>query len=150
MRIVFKKNTQIKELSITVEKASKDEEVDQLLCYLNDYAQNEKILTIEKEGEIYKLPFVEILWIEVMGDYTSIYTDTTSLRVRKTLQSIEVKLPTNQFVRTSRHTLVNINKIKKVESSFSGTMSAILLNNQMIHVSRKYWQNMKQRILAND
>lgn len=150
MRIVFKKNTQIRELSITVEKASKDEEVDQLLCYLNDYAQNEKILTIEKEGEIYKLPFVEILWIEVMGDYTSIYTDTTSLRVRKTLQSIEAKLPTNQFVRTSRHTLVNINKIRKVESSFSGTMSAILLNNQMIHVSRKYWQNMKQRILAND
>lgn len=150
MRIVFKKNTQIKELSITVEKASKDEEVDQLLCYLNDYAQNEKILTIEKEGEIYKLPFVEILWIEVMGAYTSIYTDTTSLRVRKTLQSIEVKLPPNQFVRTSRHTLVNIKKIRKIESSFSGTMAATLLNNQIIHVSRKYWQNIKQRILAND
>ncbi|MDQ8230911.1 LytTR family DNA-binding domain-containing protein [Enterococcus faecium] len=150
MNIFFKKNTQINEITVTVEKNNRDREVGNLLSYLNDYEQYANILTVEKESQIYKFPFTEILWIEVIGDYTSIYTNTIQLRVRKTLQSIESELPNNKFIRTSRNTLVNIKKIKKVESSFSGTMSAILLNNQTIHISRKYWKNIKKRILDND
>ncbi|EMW5544950.1 TPA: LytTR family DNA-binding domain-containing protein [Enterococcus faecium] len=150
MNIFFKKNTQINEITVTVEKNNRDREVGNLLSYLNDYEQYANVLTVEKESQIYKFPFTEILWIEVIGDYTSIYTNTIQLRVRKTLQSIESELPNNKFIRTSRNTLVNIKKIKKVESSFSGTMSAILLNNQTIHISRKYWKNIKKRILDND
>ncbi|WP_086311926.1 LytTR family DNA-binding domain-containing protein, partial [Enterococcus faecium] len=134
MNIFFKKNTQINEITVTVEKNNRDREVGNLLSYLNDYEQYANVLTVEKESQIYKFPFTEILWIEVIGDYTSIYTNTIQLRVRKTLQSIESELPNNKFIRTSRNTLVNIKKIKKVESSFSGTMSAILLNNQTIHI----------------
>lgn len=150
MNIFFKKNTQINEITVTVEKNNRDREVGNLLSYLNDYEQYANVLTVEKESQIYKFPFTEILWIEVIGDYTSIYTNTIQLRVRKTLQSIESELPNNKFIRTSRNTLVNIKKIKKVESSFSGTMSAILLNNKTIHISRKYWKNIKKRILDND
>ncbi|MCU9764255.1 LytTR family transcriptional regulator [Enterococcus faecalis] len=150
MNIFFKKNTHINEIAITVEKNNRDREVEQLLIYLNDYEQYVNVLTVEKESQIYKFPFTEILWIEVIGDYTSIYTNTIQLRVRKTLQSIESELPINKFIRTSRNTIVNIKKIKKVETSFSGTMSATLSNNQKIHISRKYWKNIKKRILDND
>lgn len=150
MNIFFKKNTQINEITITVEKNNKDREVEQLLIYLNDYDQYFNVLTVKKENQIYKFHFTEILWIEVIGDYTSIYTNTTQISVRKTLQSIESELPNNLFIRTSRNTLVNIKKIKKVERSFSGTMSATLLNDQKIHISRKYWKNIKKRILDND
>ncbi|MCK6147226.1 LytR/AlgR family response regulator transcription factor [Enterococcus hirae] len=150
MNIFFKKNTQINEITITVEKNNRDREVERLLIYLNDYKQYVNVLTVEKESQIYKFPFTEILWIEVIGDYTSIYTNTIQLRVRKTLKSIESELPINKFIRTSRHTIVNIKKIKKVETSFSGTMSATLSNNQKIHISRKYWKNIKKRILDND
>lgn len=150
MNIFFKKNIHINEITITVEKNNRDKEVEQLLSHLNDYEQYVNVLTVEKESQIYKFPFMEILWIEVIGDYTSIYTNTIQLSVRKTLQSIESELPNNIFIRTSRNTLVNIKKIKKVESSFSGTMSATLLNNQPIHISRKYWKNIKKRILDND
>lgn len=150
MNIFFKKNNQINEITITVEKNNRDREVEQLLIYLNDYEQYVNVLTVEKENQIYKFPFMEILWIEVIGDYTSIYTNTIQLRVRKTLQSIESELPINKFIRTSRNTIVNIKKIKKVETSFSGTMSATLSNNQKIHISRKYWKNIKKRILDND
>lgn len=127
-----------------------DSEVERLFTYLNDYEKHSHMLSIEKKGQIYKIPFLEILWIEVIGDYTSIYTDTIHLRVRKTLQSIESELPPKNFIRASRNTLVNIKKIKKVENSFSGTMSATLLNNQSVHISRKYWKNIKKRILDND
>lgn len=150
MNIIFKKNTQINEITIIVEKNNRDREVEQLLIYLNDYEQYVNVLTVEKESQIYKFPFTEILWIEVIGDYTSIYTNTIQLRVRKTLQSIESELPINKFIRISRNTIVNIKKIKKVETSFSGTMSATLSNNQKIHISRKYWKNIKKRILDND
>ena len=137
-------------MTITVEKNNRDREVEQLLIYLNDYEQYVNVLTVEKESQIYQFPFTEILWIEVIGDYTSIYTNTIQLCVRKTLKSIESELPINKFVRTSRKTIVNIKKIKKVETSFSGTMSATLSNNQKIHISRKYWKNIKKRILDND
>lgn len=110
LNIFFKKNTQINEITITVEKNNKDREVEQLLIYLNDYDQYFNVLTVEKENQIYKFHFTEILWIEVIGDYTSIYTNTIQIRVRKTLQSIESELPNNLFIRTSRNTLVNIKK----------------------------------------
>lgn len=150
MNIFFKSNNQMDEITVTVEKNSRDSEVERLLTYIIDYDRFGNVLTVEKEGRIYKLPFMEILWIEVMGDYTSICTDKVQLRIRKTLQSIESELPTNNFIRVSRNTLVNIKKIKKVESSFSGSMSATLLNDQTIHISRKYWKNIKRRILDND
>jgi Response regulator of the LytR/AlgR family len=150
LNIHFKKNIQIAEISVTVENSNKDSEVEQLLAYLNDYEQYANVLLIEKDGQIYKVPFMEILWIEVIGDYTSVYTDTLHLRIRKTLQSIASELPAKHFIRVSRNTLVNIKKIKKVENSFSGTMSATLLNDQIIHISRKYWKNIKKRILDNE
>lgn len=100
-------------MTITVEKNNRDREVEQLLIYLNDYEQYVNVLTVEKESQIYQFPFTEILWIEVIGDYTSIYTNTIQLCVRKTLKSIESELPINKFVRTSRNTIVNIKKLKK-------------------------------------
>lgn len=150
MKIFFRQVPYVKEICVTVESQVKDTDVKHLLRYLNDYEQHVNVLILEKEGQIYKIPWLEILWIEVVGDYTSIYTNTLTLSIRKTLQSIEAEISSNHFVRASRNTLVNLNQIKKVESSFSGTMSATLLNNQKIHISRQYWKNIKQRILNND
>lgn len=150
MNICFKQNKQVDEVTVTVENKENNQAVTKLLTYLNEYQQQTQRLTIEKDGEIYQLPFHELLWIEVIGDYTSIHTDQMELRIRKTLQSIETELPAAYFIRASRNTLINLTKIKRVERHFSGTMRAILSHNQSIHISRNYWKNIKQRILNDD
>lgn len=150
MNICFKPNNQIDELTVTVENKEKNHDVSEVLAYLDAYQQQTHILTIEKEGEVYQFPFHEIIWIEVIGDYTSIHTNQLELSVRKTLQSIEAVLPAKSFVRASRNTLVNLSKISRVERHFSGTMCAILTQNQSIHISRNYWKTIKQRILNDE
>lgn len=85
MNICFKPNNQIDELTVTVENKEKNHDVSEVLAYLDAYQQQTHILTIEKEGEVYQFPFHEIIWIEVIGDYTSIHTNQLELSVRKTL-----------------------------------------------------------------
>lgn len=150
LKVQFKENSQLTNITVTVEAHKKNQEVNHLLDYLANFNHQLQMYIIEKDGEVYKFPISDFLWIEVFGDYTTIHTKNTEITIRKTLQTIESELPTSQFVRVSRNTLVNLQAIIKVESSFSGNMTAYISETQTIHISRKYWKNLKQRILEDE
>ncbi|MBS7576911.1 MULTISPECIES: LytTR family DNA-binding domain-containing protein [unclassified Enterococcus] len=150
MKIFFKEKNNLAEIQVTIEAKEKNVAVGHLMDYLADYNQTLGIYIIQMGGRIYKFPKNDIIWCEVFGDYTTIHLANEKYVFRKTLSQLEIELPERQFVRVSRSTLVNMDYIMKIESSFSGNMQAILKTNTAVQISRKYWKNIKQRILADE
>lgn len=57
-----------------------------------------------------------LLFIEAFGDYVKVHLTDKVLIVLATLKSLENKLPGDQFTRTHRSYIVNIKKIKSIDS----------------------------------
>lgn len=150
MKIFFREKANIEDVQVIVEAQQKNPSVEHVLNYLDDYNKTLGNYVVQVDGRIHQFQKNEITWCEVLGDYTTIHLLNKSLTFRKTLSQLENDLPQNQFVRTSRSALVNLKSIKKVETSFSGNMQAILTTDDIVHISRKYWKNIKQRILDDE
>ncbi|MBT8326272.1 MAG: response regulator [Bacteroidia bacterium] len=73
-----------------------------------------KFLFIKDKRMYSRVLFTEILWLEALDNYTTIYTTTGKHTVLGYLSEFENKLDSN-FVRVHRSYIVSLDKIKKIE-----------------------------------
>ena len=69
---------------------------------------------VKADKKLIKVHFDEILYIEGLKDYVIIKKEMKRIITLQTMKSLEVKLPSNIFMRIHRSYIVNINKIKAV------------------------------------
>ena len=72
---------------------------------------------IKSNSVITKVLIKDILWIEALGDYITINTNTKKFILHLTLKAMETKLPVNRFVRVHRSFIIAIDNISSVEDS---------------------------------
>ncbi len=60
---------------------------------------------------ITKLRFNDVIYIESMGDFSRIYTNTEEHVVLVSLKNLDLQLPSHQFLRVHRQYIININHI---------------------------------------
>jgi len=65
--------------------------------------------------------------------------------VTKPLHEILEMLPSN-FVRISKSTIVNVNRVDHLSNSFNRTMYIIMKNGISDYISRNYWGEFKKRL----
>lgn len=89
---------------------------------------------IKKREHLIKVPIASITHIEVRGKFLNIYSLSNSFLIELPLTEIMYKLPEKQFIRVSRSTVVNIDKVQ----SFSMADNQVILdNNKRILISRR-------------
>jgi DNA-binding LytR/AlgR family response regulator len=95
---------------------------------------------VRSDRKMIKVNFVEILYIESLGDYIKIILGTKNIVTRETISSIEAKLPKNMFLRTYRSFIVSIKHI------VSFTNEYIEINKKSIPISRSYKTSVLSRL----
>ncbi len=75
-------------------------------------SKNEKVLYLEANGEMVRVPIYQIRYADVMGNYVTVHADS-DITVKKTLGDVEKQLD-NRFFRVSRSVVVNLNFISRV------------------------------------
>src|ERR1043166_6398944 len=95
-------------------------------------------LAVKSGGRIRIVRTADIAWIESAHNYVEIHEDKQSHLLRDTISSIEQKLPADKFVRISRSTIVNIEKVKELEPHFYGEYTLTLHNGKRLTLSRRY------------
>src|SRR5438093_913882 len=95
-------------------------------------------------GRIRILRTADIAWIESAHNYVEIHEDKQSHLLRDTISAIEQKLPPDKFVRISRSTIVNIEKVKELEPLFYGEYTVTLHNGKRLTLSRRYRHKLPQ------
>ncbi|MGM0166188.1 hypothetical protein IGI39_001146 [Enterococcus sp. AZ135] len=105
----------------------------------------EKLFLVgEENGKHYKLPFSEILYIEVVDKKSFIYTQDMVCQSAEKLYQLEEKLFPHKFIRIGKSMLLNIESIRAVSPTLSGRFEATLVNDERVAVSRKYVPDLKK------
>jgi len=95
-------------------------------------------LAVKSGGRIRIVRTADIAWIESAQNYVEIHEDKQSHLLRETMSAIEQKLSPDKFVRISRSTIVNIEKIKELQPLFYGEYTVTLQNGKRLTLSRRY------------
>ena len=103
-------------------------------------------LTFYKDRSEYFVDVSEILFFETDGKKIYGHTKEEAYEVRQKLYELEEILPI-AFCRISKSTIVNTKQIYAIEKSFSGTSTVnFYQTHKQVHVSRHYYQLLKERL----
>ncbi len=101
-------------------------------------------LIVKSNGKIHFLQVKDIYWIEAMDSYVKIHLSDQVHIVKSALKSIESKYKT--FVQIHKSHLVNLEKIKYLESYFNGDFFVILENEIRVRGSRNFKNNLPKTL----
>ncbi|GAA6172569.1 two-component system response regulator BtsR [Colwellia sp. KU-HH00111] len=128
-------------LGRAIEKLSQANHIDDVVTE-PPLTMDSRILV--KEGENCQLvPLKSIDLIESCKNYVRLFwqEDATKLSqkafIKKSLNQIEERLPSNEFFRTNRQFIINLQSILKIEENITDGFDILLNNGRLIEVSRR-------------
>ena len=95
---------------------------------------------VKSEAKLIKINTENILMIEALADYVSIYTDTKTFTIHGTMKGFESKLPPDEFIRIHRSYIVRFNAITEIENNH------IRLGKKLLPIGKNYKDNLLKRI----
>lgn len=72
---------------------------------------------VKSNSKLVKVQNSNILFVEALKDYVIIYTQKERFTIHSTMKDIEKKLPQDSFMRVHRSYILNLKKIKSIDSS---------------------------------
>ena len=97
-------------------------------------------LFVRSEKRIEKIELKDILYIESVGNYVNIYTETKKILAYLTLKGLEAQLPAGEFVKIHQSFLVSFAKINAIEGN------QVKINNINLPISRNYREQVMQMV----
>jgi DNA-binding LytR/AlgR family response regulator len=93
---------------------------------------NRREFFVRSDAKIVRIPYEKILFVEALADYVIIQTEAKKHIVHFTMKGIFNRLPDDEFVRTHRSFIVNLNKIEALEDN------SILIGEKYIPIGASY------------
>jgi two-component system LytT family response regulator len=103
-------------------------------------------LVVKSSGRVYFVRIADIDWCEAAGNYVSLHVGQQSHLIRETMSRLESQLDARQFVRVHRSTIVNVDRIQEMRSSFNGEHVLHLRDGTRLTLSRGYRDALQTRL----
>lgn len=100
-------------------------------------------LGIKDGGKTTWVPQDEIEWIDAAGDYMCVHAGGETHIMRKTMKELEAELDPTLLQRIHRSTIVNVNKVREMQSHINGEYFLTLECGHTIKLSRTYKDKLK-------
>ena len=95
-------------------------------------AGQRKEFYVRADAKIVRIAYEKILFVEALADYVIIQTEAKKHIVHFTMKGIANRLPEDEFVRTHRSYIVNLDKIEALEDN------SILIGEKYIPIGASY------------
>lgn len=115
-----------------------DSRLAALLEELRPASRRPDRLVFKINGRVVLVRTETIDWIEADGNYVRVHAGPESYYVRETLAGLEVQLPSDKFMRISRSSIVNLDRVKELQPLFYGDYAVILQSGARLNMSRNY------------
>ncbi len=112
-----------------------------VLALLRSVASGRKYLEriiIKNRGRISFVRTENVDYIRAAGNYAELHVAAESHLLRRTMQALETELDPRKFVRIHRSTIVNLSRIKELQSSFGGDYEVVMNGGARLTLSRSY------------
>ena len=111
----------------------------------SDDAVTDRFL-VKKLGREFLVKVTDIDWVEAAGNYVTLHVGERLYPLRDTMANIETVLLSQGFVRVHRSAIVNLDRIREIETLESGDARVYLIDGVQVPVSRRYKQLLKQQL----
>lgn len=125
-----------------------EEELKEVLELALKISNNHKSLNFQYNGEIFQIPYDEILYIEKNNkdNNSTVVTKSKKIELNKKLCVLEKDLDSNYFFRTHRSCIVNINNITNIKLKDN----IICFNKQEINLLSREKKNELKQLIGNN
>jgi two-component system, LytTR family, response regulator len=134
-----------------IAESSKEDVAERIVATLEQINRQDKYpdrLPVSENGRILFVKTKEIDWIEANGNYVRLHVGARTYEIRETLNNLERKLDSRNFLRIHRSTMVNVHLIKEIQPWFHGYHLVLLQNGQELRMSRYQNEIVKRLGLA--
>lgn len=142
MQVIFEKVQTKEQEKAVISAMEKTTEIQSAIELLESGGNT---IPVMRDGTTYLCRLGAIYYIESVDKRTYIYTKDGCFESKSRLYELEESLG-GYFARCSKSMIVNLRKLNKVNSEFSGRMIAELLNGEKIVISRSYVKDIKRRL----
>lgn len=147
MKLSLNIDNTLKETRITIESPKLDENLQEIIDFING---QEKEFLIGKKGEMqYILKPDEIHFFHTENEQVVAVTGTDSFVIKEKLYELEALLPSNKFIRLSKSVIANLHELSRFEASFHGTLCVYFKSGKKEYVSRTYVPAIKKALKLN-
>lgn len=143
MKIQLVIDAKFQETEIHICVKQYDEQIEQLMKQLQ--VVQTTVIDGYLQQDIHMLKIKDIYFIYAEGAKVYLQTTEHEFESKRKLYELETML-SHDFVRVSKSTLVNIDKIASIQMGRIGSTEIILDDESSVHVSRKYLKELKSRL----
>lgn len=141
MKILIEESPDNEDTELIIKCKSLNDEVKRIIELIK--LSDEKIIGF-LNGDSYVVDPIKILYFESVDKKTFMYTEDTVYEVSLRLYELEKKMSKYDFFRSSKSTIINISRIKKLSHKFNGKLEATLDNDEKLLISRQYVSVIKE------
>ncbi|MCL1989292.1 MAG: LytTR family transcriptional regulator [Defluviitaleaceae bacterium] len=146
MKVDIKINPELTEITHVIHAPKMTPELMSLIEILEATVDKNDLLVGKKDDKFFVVEPEEVDIIRTEAGEVKLYTNKGEAYViTKPLHKIHEQLP-NNFVRISKSTIVNINRVDHLSNSFSRTMHIVMKNGITDYISRSYLGDIKKRL----
>jgi two-component system, LytTR family, response regulator len=128
----------------TFMKGTNDLDTEQIMTMLQELKAGPRYLerfAIRTGETLFFVRIEDVDSIEAHGNYVRLNLANSSHLLRDTLNNIESQVDPRTFVRIHRRTIVNMNRVKELQTWARGEYRVVLLNGACYALSRSYRQH---------
>lgn len=103
-------------------------------------------LIVREVGQIIVVPTRDVEWIEGADYYVKLHVRGAVHMLRETLASLEQRLDQRKFLRIHRSAIVNLTRVRSVESHVRGEGVAVLVDGTRLKVTRAKREDLESRL----
>ncbi len=125
------------------------DEIERILHVLHQSEKPEaypKRIFVRVGRKIVSIHLNDILWIEADGDYTQLHTNSGTRLCNLSMNALEQRLNSDQFLRVHRSYIIATNSIDHLEGDGEGGYTAFLKDKSEVKVSRIYAAKLRKSI----
>ena len=106
-------------------------------------AQSDRIV-VKNGNKIKIIPVADVYYLEAADEYIKIHTSEGYFLKKKTMNFFETTLPADQFVRSHRSNIINVQEITRIEPYEKDNYVAILKSGAQVTVSRSGYGKLRE------
>ena len=113
-----------------------------------DAAPRERRLFVKGTRQCSIVAVREIDWIEAADYYACLHVGSRSHLIRQTIARLEQELDPRLFCRIHRSTIVNIDRIRRIEANDAGEYEVLLDDGTRLKLSRRYRRHLHEQLAS--
>jgi two-component system LytT family response regulator len=103
-------------------------------------------VAVKSGSRIHLVRIDEVDWIEAAENYVRLHTGAQAHLYRTTMAAIEPRLDPARFVRIHRSTIVNVDRIAELQTSFGRELVVLLTDGTRLKLSAQYRERLRSLV----